>query len=103
LDEYRAHRRFNPNSQIIEDDFPDVKGNVLDKLWLGFGRQRMQVGNDEEGFLFVLEANPVRERTYIMPEVQASRWAIAGEETGFGLSCHKYFLSFRRWTIDYGQ
>ena len=59
LHKYRADIGVNANREIIQHNFTDVGWNLFDVLRLGLGRQRVQISNDEEGFVLMLQAHTI--------------------------------------------
>ena len=89
LDKDRADIRVNANGEIVQHGFFDVGWNLFDVLRLGLGRERVQIRDDEEGFVLVLQAHTILQRADVVTEMQASCGAVTGEEAGFG--CHGLF------------
>ena len=87
----RADFRVDSYGEIVQHYFADKGGNLLDVLRLRLGGQRVQVGDDEEGFVLVLQPHTIGKRANVVTEMQPSCRAVTGEEAGFGCrrNCHR--------------
>ena len=50
----------------------------------------IKIGNDEEGFVLMLQSHAIGKRANIVTEMESSSWPVTGEEAGFGV-CHRLF------------
>jgi len=95
-----AAGRVDADAQEVEHHAAHQARELGDLLALRAGRQRVQVGDDDEALVAVLERDPVLQGADQVAEVQRTGRAIAGEETRFAGDGHldSWWLADRRAT-----
>ena len=78
LQEERHLFRIETNREVVDGDLHDA---VADQLWtLKVGRQRLDVGDLNEGVVVVLQFHTVGQTAHIVTNVETTSWTVASED-----------------------